>query len=62
MDNYFTGLCLAILGFGIYQFAHLFGVYSAHDKRGVPWPYRTLQVISYSLMGLGVIVLVIGLM
>ncbi|HJT23360.1 MAG TPA: hypothetical protein VJ873_02210 [bacterium] len=62
MADYFAGLCMAVLGFGVYQFSHLFGLYSAQDKRGIPWPYRILQVISYSLMGIGVVVLIIGLM
>ena len=62
MSNYFLGLCLAVLGFGIYQFSRLFGVYSAQNEKGIPWFYRILQVVSYSLMGIGTVVLIIGRM
>lgn len=61
MSNFFLGLLLAVMGFGIYQFSHLFNLYPAMDKNGVPWPYRILQVASYLLMGAGIVVLVMGL-
>lgn len=62
MSHFFTGLCALILGFGTYQFSKLFNLYPAQDKKGVPWPYMALTIISFSLMGIGAVVMVIGLM
>gem|GEM_PF-5147263 len=62
MGEFFTGLCLVILGFGIYQFSRLFGLYPAQGQKNIPWPYLVLTVLSYSLMGIGAIVMVIGLL
>jgi hypothetical protein len=62
MANFLTGLCLVILGFGAYQFSHLFGLYPAQDKKGTPTPYLVLLIVSFSLMGIGAVMLVIGLL
>jgi len=62
VGEFFTGLCLLLLGFGIYQFSRLFDLYPAQGQKNIPWPYLVLTVLSYSLMVIGAVVMVIGLM
>ncbi len=62
MEQFFMGLCLAVLGFGIYQFSRIFGLYSAQNEKGAPWPYLVLFTISYGLIGLGAIIMAFSLM
>jgi hypothetical protein len=61
MANFFIGLCVSLLGFGIYQFSHLFGLYRAQNDKGVPWPYMVLLTISISLILAGIALMAIGL-
>ncbi len=62
MDQFFGGLCLAILGFGINRFSRLFDLYPAQNEKGVPWPYWVLFAVSYGLIGLGAVIMVFSLM
>ncbi len=62
MANFLAGLCLVILGFLIYQFSQLFGLYKAQNDKGTPLPYLILLVVSFSLMASGAVMMVIGLL
>ncbi len=58
MGNFFIGLCLILLGFGLFQFSRMFNLYKAQwDENAPPWPYWTMRSTSYFLMGLGILLM-----
>jgi hypothetical protein len=59
MGYFMIGLCVAILGFGFFQFSRMFNLYTAQEHEDKPpWPYWILRTIAYMLMALGVIEMV----
>lgn len=64
MGTFLAGLGIVVLGFGVYQFSNLFGLYSANPEveNGIPWTFVILRGIAYSLMLCGAVVMIIGFM
>jgi hypothetical protein len=62
MGDFFTGLCLGILGFILFQLSDMFGRYPAEGEIKFPWSYLLMRTASYLLMGVGTVALISGLL
>jgi hypothetical protein len=63
MTEFFTGLCLLLLGAGIHYFSRMFGLYRAQrEEDGVPFPYLVLLALSLGLAAAGAAFLALSLL
>lgn len=62
MGYLMLGLGIVVLGFGIFQFSAMFGLYQAQkDENTPPWSYWFLRTFSYISMAVGALVILYSL-
>jgi len=63
MGDFMIGLCIALLGFGFFQFSGMFNLYEAQkDDITPPWPFLIMRTVAYISMAIGAFMILKGIL